>query len=1063
MKRALIYLAILVILLVVAVASFLIYQRFIAAPLSARSTTPQADLQPGDKAQIEAAINKAISEQKEAALALTLYDTQIEDIQISQSGVWATAWLIPLDPKTGNVVPTEPGMALVRKEQGAWIAFLPSDPLWALVVREIPNDLIPAEEKSELSQAADLAMLAAPQAALGGYYLPYAGGETMYLTQSVGHDRYTPSGSAHFAFDFAKPGYPSGLFNVHAARGGTVKQAVWTHPNGDPNNGNYLVLEDTTTSPTTYQLYLHLAQNSIPQQLRVVGTHVSRGQFIGVADDTGVSSGNHLHFHVHTYAYSYWGTSIDITFEDVNINGGRPRIRTDLPYCRSSDICNTTQTAYTSGNYANPDRTPPQGGITYPPHAATVETNIIHLAGWAKDDDSGIDKAQFIGKYSSGGWRAIGDPFTGGDLLMAWDMCTSQTPDGPISLALEIKDKASNLAEGLPGLRHITKNYTCPTAPPACSPGANQVALFAEPDYRGACVTLDSGEYALPSSLGALGDDNAVSIQVGANVQASLFSNSNFQGRGETFLASDSSLQDNRIGNHTVSSIRVQLRGAAPATPIPTWPAPNASLPSDASISLAWQEAGGGTSYRARLLLDGSEAFVSPWSSDAFWHVNSLAPGNYTWQVKARNGSLESSWSSSRAFQVAAAAPTVPAPIAAPYEDTMENTAANWSHSNYWDQTDETNHTEGGLASWKYDTGSDQGYDTGEPNAGYLTSPPISLPASGEYFLRFWYQYETEGPERNWDQRWVQLSVDGGEFTNLLQLSDDAANYWLRSPALSLKAYAGRTVRVRFYFATLDNTFNNYRGWYIDDFSITAAPPPACADTNNNITQATPINYADSIQAVICPEGDVDYYQFQGAAGDRIGVWTEAQVNDSPLDTYLYLLDSDGHSVLAENDDQILYQRSDSALNYKLTRTGAYYIKVRSWDHATSGGDNYTYTLNLAKDSRDPAASFIFPTEGQSISNKRLMLRVSASDARSGVSHVLFMVHSADWEASDWVILGEDWNGKNGWNFAFDARKVDNLSGIAFYAFVYDWAGNSIGTGAWNLRPPTIFLPLVIK
>ena len=47
------------------------------------------------------------------------------------------------------------------------------------------------------------------------------------------------------------------------------------------------VLEDRTTTPVTYQLYLHLAQDSIPATLRVIGAQVRRGQFIGVADDTG--------------------------------------------------------------------------------------------------------------------------------------------------------------------------------------------------------------------------------------------------------------------------------------------------------------------------------------------------------------------------------------------------------------------------------------------------------------------------------------------------------------------------------------------------------------------------------------------------------------------------------------------------------------------------------------------------------------------------------------------------------------------------------------------------------
>jgi hypothetical protein len=309
----------------------------------------------------------------------------------------------------------------------------------------------------------------------------------------------------------------------------------------------------------------------------------------------------------------------------------------------------------------------------------------------------------------------------------------------------------------------------------------------------------------------------------------------------------------------------------------------------------------------------------------------------------------------------------------------------------------------------------------------------------------------------------VQISVDGGEFTNLYQLSDDPTNYWLRSPMRSLKAYAGHTIRVRFYFVTLDSAFNSYRGWFVDDFSVAASAPPGCTDNDNDPFQGTNISYGSATSAAICPPGDFDYYKFQGIAGDQIGVWTEAQVNGSPLDTYIFLLDIDGRSVLAENDDQILFQRKDSALNYSLSRTGTYYLKVRSWDNPTSGGASYAYTLHLVKDNQDPVANFIFPQDGQSISPEMLMLRVNALDSLSGVSHVLFLGHSSDWQSSDWIILGEDWEGSDGWNFPFNAKNVTNLSGTAFYAIAYDWAGNSIGVGAWNLKPPTIYLPLVIK
>ena len=47
-----------------------------------------------------------------------LYQTRIEKILISEDGMWASAWLVPVDPQTGHDVHAEPGLALVTKLQG---------------------------------------------------------------------------------------------------------------------------------------------------------------------------------------------------------------------------------------------------------------------------------------------------------------------------------------------------------------------------------------------------------------------------------------------------------------------------------------------------------------------------------------------------------------------------------------------------------------------------------------------------------------------------------------------------------------------------------------------------------------------------------------------------------------------------------------------------------------------------------------------------------------------------------------------------------------------------------
>jgi hypothetical protein len=167
--------------------------------------------------------------------------------------------------------------------------------------------------------------------------------------------------------------------------------------------------------------------------------------------------------------------------------------------------------------------------------------------------------------------------------------------------------------------------------------------------------------------------------------------------------------------------------------------------------------------------------------------------------------------------------------------------------------------------------------------------------------------------------------------------------------------------------------------------------------------------------------------------------------------------------VLEKNDDQVLNQLPDSLITYRLARTGTYYLKLRAWDHPTAGGLNYAYALSLVRDDQDPTASFVYPQNEGSILPGQLSLQVAGQDAQSGVSHVRFYWHSADWQSGVWNLLGEDWNGADGWTFAFDTHTTPDLFGIAFYAIAYDWAGNWTGVGVWNLSPPSVFLPLVRK
>lgn len=116
----------------------------------------------------------------------------------------------------------------------------------------------------------------------------------------------------------------------------------------------------------------------------------------------------------------------------------------------------------------------------------------------------------------------------------------------------------------------------------ACSPGADQAALYADAGYGGACVVLNVGDYPHPDGLGAVGNDNAEAVRVGSNVQAVLCQHDNYEGTCETFTGDDPDLGDNAIGRNVVSSARVQTRPPARPDLYPYAPAgyPAAVVPS---------------------------------------------------------------------------------------------------------------------------------------------------------------------------------------------------------------------------------------------------------------------------------------------------------------------------------------------------------------------------------------------------------------------------------------------------------------------------------------------------
>lgn len=580
----------------------------------------------------EIALNDAIQnavQGREDVLAFLLYRIAIDHVDYAEDGSLALVWTALVDRETGLVQSGEPGLVIAHRAVDAsgaesWTLVFQADNTFAQELTALPDTLISADTRAHYMPAIQQQQKAGT--VYSGYRLPWTGGETHYLTGSIGHVftyKSCPS-TCLYAFDFAN----GNMFPIKAAKAGNVKYVVWKYANGNTTNANYIILEDTTTTPTTYQVYYHLAQNSIPVELRTPGARVVQGQFIGNADDTGYSTGNHLHFMVHTNPTSSWGTSVDITFDDVKINGGRPRLCTEASaYPQYGKEC-IQGNKYVSGNV---DAAIPTGAITDPIAYSTINAATLNVSG-TMADDTAVRQGQLM-VTSNGTWSPIGDPITVSPFSTQIDLCQAGIPDGKFFLSLQVEDTAGKFSEQNTGLTELEKKAECAAPPPACSPTEMQTAIYTQSNFQGQCQVLDVGSYSDLDKLDQVKTGQVKSIQVGSGVSAMLFTERGFAGTIELLQSADADLSDNPAGANGLGSLQITNRILPPVAPVLAVPSP---LSTTSEITLAWSVLSG---VETRSELTGPNGYLQSldWQSGTSWTVGLLPAGDYQWTVEARN------------------------------------------------------------------------------------------------------------------------------------------------------------------------------------------------------------------------------------------------------------------------------------------------------------------------------------------------------------------------------------------------------------------------------------------
>ena len=177
---------------------------------AAEPPPPEGQLEDAESL-VKTAIEQALSIHQDQILAYVIYQEQVERVEVSADGQWASAMLVLSDPQTGEPLPSEPGLVFARLQDGQWMATLPSDPEWLDLLKTAPPDLLDDELRQVWLEMYSAEQANIPDAPLTGYYLPWEVGKTVYLSRSVAH-----SGATSRSWK-QKNGAPSFSSNSNAA------------------------------------------------------------------------------------------------------------------------------------------------------------------------------------------------------------------------------------------------------------------------------------------------------------------------------------------------------------------------------------------------------------------------------------------------------------------------------------------------------------------------------------------------------------------------------------------------------------------------------------------------------------------------------------------------------------------------------------------------------------------------------------------------------------------------------------------------------------------------------
>ncbi len=114
-------------------------------------------------------------------------------------------------------------------------------------------------------------------------------------------------------------------------------------------------------------------------------------------------------------------------------------------------------------------------------------------------------------------------------------------------------------------------------------------------------------------------------------------------------------------------------------------------------------------------------------------------------------------------------------------------------------------------------------------------------------------------------------------------------------------------------------------------------------EPNNDVEQAQPVELNTTINGVLTPATDVDYFAFKGQKGQKVVVSCLTSSIESRAHPVIEVYESSTKRLLAANRD---YSHHDALLDVVLPDNGDYYVRLFQFTHLTGGPDHY-YRLSI--------------------------------------------------------------------------------------------------------------------